>query len=702
MTQEIGLCDAINVRKRMTKRVIPVKEYPFIVYQPSARSMSLQFRLIEFLDQGEFLTALVLEDANTKRLRILTQKGREFNIPLSRVVHVGRRPVAVGPGREERLRLLEESAEERKKIAGQIDIEEIYEVVREEGGKELPIDFLAELCFGQEPEDDQQAAFLRAVFADRLFFKYKDSRLLVHSEEIVEQLREKYRREEEKKALLQQGAQILRQLWQGKPVVDWPERGQCLEMIGQYYLFGNDAEDSDVAQQLLKDAGLTGPHDAYLLLVKAGIWDRHENIPLLRQRLPVAFSAEVLAAAASLSHPDASVFLAEGYRDLRHLPLITIDGARTRDRDDALHIERTADGYRVGVHIADVARYLPPDSLLFREAAQRISSIYFADGQIPMLPPSISEGLCSLLLNEERPVMSFLADLTPAGEVMRSEIVPALVTVKRQLTYEEVDALMGKDEELTLLHRFSLALQRGRLLANALILPFPDVIVQISEGEVTRIELAPVDTPGRSLVAEFMVLANSIAARYLAERAVPGLFRSQGPPGQRLVREPQNDLLLNYRQRKHLAPGQLSTEPLPHSGVGVPQYTTVTSPIRRFLDLAMQHQLFQQISGKGVFFQENVLRDFGGQINQIQGRINLVRQQRHRYWLLRYLERHIGRRFSALVTGKGPRRVQFLLPEFLLDADLPPNRGMGVRPGDKIMVKLAKASALDGQLRFEW
>lgn len=664
--------------------------------------MSLQSRLIEFLDQGQFLTALVLEDANTKRLRILTQKGKEYNIPLSRVVHAGRRPVAVGAAREERLRLLEESAARRKEIAFQVDLEEIYEVVREEAGKELPVDFLSELCFGEEPDDDQQAAFLRAVFADRLFFKYKDSRLLVHSAEIVEQLREKCRREEEKKALLQQGAQNLRQLWQGKTIADWPERARCLELIRQYYLFGNDAEDSDVAQQLLKEAGLPGPRDAYLLLVKAGIWDRNENIPLLRQRLPVTFNEEVLAAAASLSHPAASVFLAEGYRDLRHLPLITIDGARTRDRDDALHLERTPDGFRVGVHIADVARYLPPEDLLFREAEERVSSIYFADGQIPMLPPSVSEGLCSLLVDEERPVMSFLAELTPTGELVRSEIVPALVTVKRQLTYEEVDALMGKDEELASLHRLSLALQRRRIQANAIILPFPDVIVQISDGDVTRIELAPVDTPGRSLVAEFMVLANSIAARYLADRAVPGLFRSQGPPGQRLVREPQNDLLLNYRQRKHLAPGQLSTEPLPHSGVGVPQYTTVTSPIRRFLDLVMQHQLFSQISGKGVLFQENMLRDFGGRINQIQGRINLVRQQRHRYWLLRHLERHIGGRFSALVTGKGPRRVQILLPEFLLDADLPPNRAMPVRPGDTIMVKLAKANSLEGQLRFEW
>jgi len=664
--------------------------------------MSLQSKIIEYIEQGVFLTAFVLEDNDTRRLRIINQKGRETNLPQSRIVHAGSARVAIPDSREARQAYLEDTAARRAGLAADIDLEELWSVVAEEAGEELPADFLAELCFGGSPDDDQAAAFLRAVFVDRLFFKYKESRLLVHTGDTVEQLREKARREEERQKLLQRGAAILAALMRGAPNDGSPETERCLELVKDYYLFGNDAEDAEVARQLLKDAGLHGPHDPFHLLVQAGVWDGNENIGLLRQQLPVHFSAEILREAEGLRQPPAEVFLAAGYRDLRQLALLTIDGAQTRDRDDALHIEQTGDGFRVGVHIANVAWYVRPDSPLFQEAERRTTSIYFADAQIPMLPQSLSEDLCSLLENKERPALSFLAELSASGEILRSEIVPSVVRVKRQLTYEQADELMGREKELKALYVLSEVLKRRRVAAGALILPFPDVVIQIEGGEVVRVGLAPVDTPGRSTVAEFMVLANSIAAQYLAERAVPGLFRSQGQPGQRLVREPQRDLYLNYRQRKHLAPGLLSTEPLPHSGVGVAQYTTVTSPIRRFLDLVIQHQLLHQLNGGGVLFPEHRLRDFAGSIGQTTSRVNLVRQQRHRYWLLRFLEKQVGRRFQALITGKGPRKVQVLLPEFLLDGELPPNRAMGARPGDTVMVRLAKANALDGQLRLEW
>jgi len=664
--------------------------------------MSLQNKIIEYIEQGVFLTGFVLEDNDTRRLRIFTVKGREMNLPLSRVVHSGQARQVLPDGREARQAFLEKISEKRKAVAEGVNLEEIWEVVREEAGQELSIDFLAELCFGGEPNDDQQASFLRAVFSDRLFFKYRDGRLLVHSADTVQKLREMACKEEQKKALFEKGAWIVSAIWSEREIEPSPERERCLELIRNYYLFGNEADEADVARQLLKESGLNAPHDPFTLLVRAGVWDRNENLPLLRQKLPVDFSGEALRAAADLKKPEAESFLAAGVRDLRHLPLLTIDGARTRDRDDALHIEQTTKGIRVGIHIANIAWFVSPDSLLFREAERRTTSIYFADEQIPMLPQHLSEGLASLLEGEDRPAVSFLADISASGEVVHYEIVPSLVSVKRQYTYDEVDRLVEEDMELKALYILSQHLQRRRVAAGALILPFPDVVIHLKGGEVEQVVLSAVDTPGRSLVAEFMVLANTLAAQYLAERAVPGLFRSQGTPGQRLVREPQRDIYLNYRQRKHLAPGQLSTEPMPHSGVGVPQYTTVTSPIRRFLDLVIQHQLLHQLAGKGVLFSDQRLRQFGGVITQTGSRINLVRQQRHRYWLLRYLEGKVGRHFPALVTGKGPRKVQVLLPDFLLEGDLPPNRGIAAKPGDTIRVRLARASALEDVLRLEW
>ncbi len=656
--------------------------------------------IVEYMEHGAFLTALVLED-DGRRLHIVNQKGREGNLPRSRCVHVGSRPVSAN-GRAEQLRILEETAARREALAADIDLASLWEVI-EDGAETIEIALAAELYFGAEPDDDEMAAFLRRIFADRLYFKYKDDRLQVHSAEEVERRREQQRREAERKRLIEDGGRYLAAIWQGKEVADWPDRQRCLDAIAEYYLQGKEAPNRTLAVELLKAAGCHQPHGAFHLLVKAGYWDANENIALLREEIPTDFTDEVLAAAAACEVPATETLLAAGYQDLRHLPLVTIDGAETRDRDDAVHLRLLGDGRcELGIHITNVAACIAPNSVLFAEAERRVTSIYMADGQIPMLPPALSEDKLSLTAGVERPAISFLAELDSQGRLLGSRIVPSVVTVRHNYSYEDFDRLLAEGGELAGLHRLALQLQARRVERGAVILPFPDVIIDVEGGEPVRVRLADVDTPGRLAVAECMVLANILAAEYLATRALPGLFRSQGPPGQRIVRRPTKDLYTNFRQRRHLSPGQLSTEPLPHSSVGADQYTTVTSPIRRFLDLVMQHQLLHALLGKGVLFGEDVLRDWAGVIYRQQGRVNMVSQARHRYWLLRYLERHVGQRFPALVLGSGPRRVQFVLTDFLLDGDLPPNPAIGARPGDTVMVRIARVDALDGAVRFEW
>ncbi len=660
----------------------------------------MQGTIVEYMEHGAFLTALVLEDSG-RRLHIVNQKGREGNLPRSRCVHVGSRPVPAA-GRAEQLRLLQEVAARREGLAGEIDLVSLWEVL--EGGEErVGVELAAGLYFGEEPDDDHMAAFLRRVFADRLYFKYKDGELLVRSAEEVERRQEEQRREAARRRLIEEGGRCLAAVWRGEEPGDWPGRQQCLEAIAGYYLHGKEAPGRPLAVELLKAAGCNQPHGAFHLLVKAGYWDANENIALLREEIPVAFPGEVEAAAAAIRIPATTDLLASGYEDLRHLPVVTIDGADTRDRDDGVHL-RALDGgrFEIGVHITNVAACIPPDSLLFAEAERRVTSIYMADGQVPMLPPALSEDKLSLTAGAERPAVSFLAEVDGQGRLLASRIVASVVRVRENYSYEDFDRLLADGGEIAALHRLALQLQARRVDRGAVILPFPDVVIDVEDGEPVRVRLAEVDTPGRLTVAECMVLANILAAEYLATRALPGLYRSQPPPGQRIARRPTKDLYTNFRQRRHLSPGQLSTEPQPHSSVGADQYTTVTSPIRRFLDLVMQHQLVHALAGKGVLFPENRLRDWAGVIYRQQGRVNMVSQARHRYWLLRYLARHVGERFPALVLGSGPRRVQFVLTDFLLDGDLPPNPAIGPRPGDTVMVRIARVDPLDGAVRFEW
>jgi len=661
--------------------------------------MSLQGRIIEYVDHGKFICAYVQEDSG-KRLRLLNQNSREVNLPQARVVHEDSRPTA-GGAKDGVLAVLKQVAATRQALTGEVALEEIWELASAEGQEEFAPRFLAELCFGGATGDDQVAAFLRCVFEDKLFFKYRSGKILVNPSEVVEQQRERLAREKAQEALLENSARGLTQLMQGEEPVDWPERQRCLAILRDYYLHDNEAAESALARELLKNAGLTRPHDIFYLLVRAGVWQADENIPLLRHEVPVRFSEAALAQAIEVGDPTAAELLAEKRRDLRELDLFTIDGPLTRDYDDALHLERRGENFLVGIHISDVARYVPPGTPLFEAALARGTTLYFPDSVVPMLPTEISEGVCSLVAGQDRAALSFLVTLSPAAEVLDYEIVPSVVRVKRQLTYPGVDAVADTDQEIKTLVELTGKLQARRVEAGALILAVPDVDITVGAAGV-EVNLNPVDTPARSLVAELMVLANSLGAQYVGDREAGGLFRSQAPPKKNILHGSESEFFPTYRQRKYLSPGKLLTKPQPHSGVGVMQYTTLTSPIRRLLDLIMQHQLISLIRGRGECFERRRLEEFVDAIQRLQTRSRLVAQQRRRYWLLRYLENRVGERLEALVLERGPKRIKMVLTDILMDCDLPVNSAIAARPGDTVRLMLAKVNPLDDLLRLEW
>jgi exoribonuclease-2 len=164
----------------------------------------------------------------------------------------------------------------------------------------------------------------------------------------------------------------------------------------------------------------------------------------------------------------------------------------------------------------------------------------------------------------------------------------------------------------------------------------------------------------------------------------------------------QNSLTDIAYQRRFLSRGELTSHPKPHSGLGLNSYTTITSPIRRFLDLVMQHQLSHMIHGRGILFSGEECKTFAGIIQQKLGRANALRQQRHRYWILRHLAPKEGQRVNGLVVGVGAKRVNILLCDCLFDVDLPPNPAFPVEPGDTVRIRLSRVRPLDNVLRVEW
>ncbi len=667
--------------------------------------MTTAGKIIEYLDGGKFICAFVTE-AQEKRLRLINQTGREINLPISRVLHISKRAHSVTDDREEMLRQLQEAADKRKTLVETINIEEIWELTADEKTATFEPLFLAELAFGSEADDNMVAAFIRSVFSDRLYFKFREGEIHAHTREQVEQLRLQHEKEQSKQALLSNGALAISRLMQDeeidadlKPVLD-----QCLSVLQDFYLFAGDAPQATMARELLKMANLHDPHAPFHLLVKAGIWEPNENIPLLRQEIPTTFSlaarqqAEIL-----LQQGTSDLFSDLGRIDLSALQTMTIDGPTTLDYDDALSITEEDGNYLVGVHISDVAHYVKPEDPLFQEAMHRGTSLYFPEGQIPMLPRHLSQGICSLIQDEIRATISLMILLSPEAEVLRVRIKPSIIKVARRLTYEEADQLIERDDwELQTLNMLRIKLREKRVAAGALLLPFPDVNISVNGNNTVQVTLSDTDTPARTLVSEMMILANTEAARFVADRMVPGLFRAQGPPRKRLVHGQDNDLFLNSLQRKQLSRGELLTAAKAHSGLGVGQYTTITSPIRRLLDLLMQHQLHSLIRREDLRFNEKMCKDFTAVISRTLASANAVRQQRHRYWLLKYLEARKGASMNALVLDATPRRIFLLLTDILLDIDIPAPAGQIPEPGAMVQVKIAKVDALDNSVRFEW
>jgi exoribonuclease-2 len=664
--------------------------------------MTLDGRIIEYLEEGRFICAFVYEHTGN-RLHLFNQNSREITLPLNRIIHSTSKKITPFPSKEEARTLLQNISEQRAELASTINLDEIWEIASEKPEDTFEIDFLAGVYFGNEPSDDQCASFLRAVIANRIYFKYKAGSIHINSPETVEQIKLKQHQEKEQENFITRNTAALRHIWEtGVPPQDWQEGEITFKLLADCYLFDKEAVDYTLARKLLKNAGLTGPHDVFHLLVKARVWDKNENTHILRLGLPTLFSEEAMAEAEKIRSEGYNDLISSGRKDFRNLPVFTIDGPSTRDFDDALHLEKQGDNYLVGIHISDVGLSINQGTALFAEALKRGTSIYFPEGPLAMLPPSLSEDTLSLLKDRERPTLSFMVLLNPKAEILKFEIIHAVVSVKQQLTYSEADSLIKQDKKMAALAALSMLLRQRRVNKGALLLPLPELNINIGDNDSIEINRSPVDTPSRILIAEFMILANTLGAQYVADREAPGLFRCQPEPRQRIIDGFEKDIARIIQQRKRLSPMSLLTTPKSHSGLGAPHYTTVTSPIRRLLDLIMQLQISYLVMGKGILFSKKDMKHFGAIIKTTIEKANQAKYLRQRYWILRYLQKKQETKLPVLIIESGPRRVHVFLEDFLLDADLPLNPSFKVSGGDTILVKIAKVDPLSNILRLEW
>jgi ribonuclease R len=272
------------------------------------------------------------------------------------------------------------------------------------------------------------------------------------------------------------------------------------------------------------------------------------EIMIRKHHLPHVFAAEVLQEAEERAQ---AVQAAEtqGREDFRKLPIVTIDGETARDFDDAVYVERRADGgWHLQVHIADVAHYVRTVTKLDGEARLRGTSVYFPDRAVPMLPEALSNGMCSLKPLEERLVMSALMEFDAAGLIRSARMTAGVIQSAERMTYTNVNKVLEGDPEATaryasLAHHFrdmkelALLLNARRNERGSIDFDLPEPVIEFDEQQrminITRSER----NIAHRLIEEFMLAANRAVANYLLNRGIESLHRVHEKPDIRKVLE---------------------------------------------------------------------------------------------------------------------------------------------------------------------
>lgn len=272
------------------------------------------------------------------------------------------------------------------------------------------------------------------------------------------------------------------------------------------------------------------------------------EIVIRKHHLPHEFSAEELEEAAGRAHPvnDSD---REGREDFRSLPIVTIDGETARDFDDAVYVERRADGgWHLQVHIADVANYVRTLTALDNEARLRGTSVYFLDRAVPMLPEELSNGICSLNPHEDRLVMSALMEFDATGRMTGSRMASGVIRSAERMTYTNVNKVLEGDEEMTmryagLVNRFrdmkelALLLNARRNEHGSIDFDLPEPVIEFDEEQkMTNITRSERNIAHR-LIEEFMLAANRAVAGYLLRRGIATLHRVHEKPDAKKVLE---------------------------------------------------------------------------------------------------------------------------------------------------------------------
>jgi len=460
---------------------------------------------------------------------------------------------------------------------------------------------------------------------------------------------------------LPSGARLVTELY-------WPEDTGEDEVYGQVLkVLGNEDDPETETQAVVIKYGLKGEFPPEVV-------EEAEAIPV---RIPEA----------SLS----------GRLDLRDYNIFTVDGRDAKDFDDAIHIQPTPEGnFVVGVHIADVSHYVKAGQPLDDEAYARATSVYLPGRVLPMLPEHLSNGVCSLVPDEDRLTLTALIEINIDGDILDVKLAPSVIRSKARLTYDEVQAYSeavatlpeharALEGDLHLLLKITSRLRQRRLREGALDFKMREVKVDV--GKDGHLELVPVrEETARGMIEDLMLLANRVVAGYLLERNVPALYRIHEEPtlarfqdvssaigrlglafpgGEptpqayqavlKQVRGTGQETAVNTLLLRSMQQAKYAGENLGHFGLAFDQYLHFTSPIRRYPDLFVHRMLKASLSGELTdrikANMEGKLAEMGRHTSERERTASEAERDLTKYYQAKWAQENLDGVFPGYVSG---------------------------------------------------
>jgi exoribonuclease-2 len=636
--------------------------------------------IIVYRERGR-LALGVIQKAPTSsgktQIEILGEDGKKQAFAPDRIVLDCKSTLPLTLSPVEVKKQLQDLREQISAYAQTVDIRELWELLKDETGEEFFWEDLVGFLLSSADDPLSRAGVLDALWSQSLYFKEKKAGVFVPRDpkSVEDSLHQQHMEEQRMHAqreFIAWAKARLAALDTDSPLPAGAER--YLTLLKDLALYGDVYDRKLQALSLFDEIGFRGkghPWDvAFQLLVRLGVWQQDEELSILRYQIPTRFSAEVLEVAAQTPCFTAAP---EHYTDLTSLLTFTIDDPDTTEIDDALSLHEENGTMLVGIHITDAGFFVPPGGVIDKAALARGTTVYLPCGKLPMLPTALSEDKASLVAGEVRPTLSFFARVDTTGHLQVERICQSFIRIGKRISYAEADTLLrGEDSDpvvtaLKHLSHFAQARKAFRASQGAVIIEGDEVRVRVNNGEVSVAVLTN-DSPSRTLVSECMILANEMAARYCYTHRLPALYIAQPPPDEPVPAATTfpTQRVYVHAARRLMKPSQIGVTPAPHAALGLDVYTQVTSPLRRYHDLQMQHQLKHHLTHATQLFEEEQLQVIAASAQESSTAAKRCERESTRYWILRFLETKKGQTMSGQVVREQHGRSFVELDDTLL------------------------------------